>query len=55
VLYDTGSVEAATEASPPTKVVIGADLIRLLGQFQPADRFARADRVCVAQLSRLGV
>lgn len=50
VLFDEPGVEIMTEDAAPTTVALGADLVRLLWQFRPADRFARAYRVFRRQL-----
>lgn len=50
VLFDTPGVEIMTEAPEATTVALNADLVRLLWQFRPADRFARAYRVFRRQL-----
>ena len=42
VLFDDPGVEIATQGESAVGVSLGPDVVRLLWQFRPADRFARA-------------
>lgn len=52
VLFDTPGVEVMTEEPVTTTIALDADVVRLLWQFRPVDRFVRAYQVFRHQLVR---
>jgi hypothetical protein len=54
VLFDAPGVEVVAETGDAVRVTIGPDLVRLLEQFRPVDRYGRAYHACRRQLWQAG-